>query len=258
MTERTAGPHARRARRRGSYGFDAAYVAGAFVANGVVDGLLTWWALRRRRRLIAAVTALGSAWTAVATGSYLYSTRRGKFVVWSEVLDALQLTGEERILDVGCGRGAVLMLAAERLSRGRATGVDVWRSQDQVGNSRTAAERNAVCEGVDDRVELVEGDARALPFPDASFDVVLSNLVVHNLGEATDREAALREMRRVLRPGGRLRVVDLYAAGMRDTVDSLGYENIRAQPVGPRMWFGSPFTNVSLISARKPVATPDG
>lgn len=187
----------------------------------------------------------------MASANYVYSSRRGKFAVWSEVLDALRLTGREHVLDVGCGRGAVLMLAAERLPHGRATGVDIWRGQDQLGNSKTAAERNAVREGVDDRVELIDGDARELPFPDATFDVVVSDLMIPNIKEATERATALREMVRVLRPGGRLRIIDMHADEMHETLGGAGCEDIQARPVGPRMWYGSPFTNVGLISARK-------
>src|SRR5438270_621724 len=54
-----------------------------------------------------------------------------KFAVWAELLDRLDLRGDERLLDVGCGRGAVLLMAARRLPRGRAVGVDVWSARDQ-------------------------------------------------------------------------------------------------------------------------------
>jgi protein-S-isoprenylcysteine O-methyltransferase Ste14 len=56
----------------------------------------------------------------------LYTTLRGKFVVWAELLDKLGLRGDERILDLGCGRGAVLLLAAQHLTTGRAVGVDLF------------------------------------------------------------------------------------------------------------------------------------
>src|SRR5204862_2541961 len=89
-----------------------------------------------------------------ALGSYLYTTLRGKFVVWAELLDQLKLRGDERILDMGCGRGAVLLMAAQRLTTGRATGVDLWRSADQSGNSMEASRRNAIAEGVAERAEF--------------------------------------------------------------------------------------------------------
>jgi arsenite methyltransferase len=121
--------------------------------------------------------------------SYFYSTGPGKLSVWKELLDGLDLRGDEHVLDVGCGRGAVLISAAHRLPQGRATGADIRRLRDQTGNSRAAAERNAMVEGVSDRVEFAETDARDLPFPPGSFDVALSNLAFSNIRGAPPRLA---------------------------------------------------------------------
>jgi ubiquinone/menaquinone biosynthesis C-methylase UbiE len=115
------------------------------------------------------------------SASYFYSTGPGKLSVWKDLLDELELRGDEHMLDIGCGRGAVLISAAHRLSRGRATGADIWRLRDQTGNSQATAQRNAEIEGVSERVELVNADARNLPFPPESFDVVLSNLALSNI-----------------------------------------------------------------------------
>ena len=79
---------------------------------------------------------------------YFYSTRQGKLLVWSELLDDLGLRGDEQVLDMGCGRGAVLSMVAKRLDRGRAFGLDLWSSVDQSGNNREATLRNLEVEGV--------------------------------------------------------------------------------------------------------------
>src|SRR5207253_4613731 len=105
-----------------------------------------------------------------------HTTLRGKFLVWAELLDKLGLRGDERILDLGCGRGAVLLLAAQHLTTGRAVGVDLWRTVDQSGNSAEATQRNAIAEGVADRVDLHTGDMTALPFENNSFDVLVASL----------------------------------------------------------------------------------
>ena len=105
----------------------------------------------------------------------------------------LGLRGDERILDMGCGRGAVLLMAAQRLTTGRAVGVDLWQSADQSGNSAEATRRNAIAEGVADQVELHTGDMTALPFESNSFDVVVSSLAIHNIRGSAGREKAISE-----------------------------------------------------------------
>ena len=112
---------------------------------------------------------------------------------------------------MGCGRGAVLLMAAQHLTTGRAIGVDLWRSFDQSGNSIEATRRNAIAEGVADRVELHTANMTALPFADSSFDVVVSSLAIHNISRRADRDKAIEEAVRVLRPGGRLMIADVRA-----------------------------------------------
>src|SRR5262249_49478978 len=141
-------------------------------------------------------------------GFFLHTTRRGKFAVWAELLDELHLSGDERVLDVGCGRGAVLTMVAKLLPRGRGVGIDLWRAQ-QSGNGPTAAERNLQTEGVRDRCEIVTGDMRSMQFPDASFDVVVSSIAIHNIRDRAGRSRAIDEIARVLKPGGRVVLADL-------------------------------------------------
>jgi SAM-dependent methyltransferase len=87
-------------------------------------------------------------------------------------------------------------------------GVDIWRRRDQNGNNRAATERNATLEGVSHRVSVVDADARDMPFPSASFDVVVSNLAFHNILSTEGRNQALSEAVRVLRDGRRMTIVD--------------------------------------------------
>ena len=119
-------------------------------------------------------------------------------MVWSRLLDTLHLTGHESILDLGCGRGAVVLIAADRLTTGEAVGVDLWRKSDQSGN------------GID--VKLVTDDLTDLPFPEATYDVVVSSLAMHNVKGAARRDRAIDETVRVLRPGGRLLIADIAAS----------------------------------------------
>jgi arsenite methyltransferase len=148
----------------------------------------------------------------VIAGGMLWYGRFGKLQVHKLLPELISLSGDESVLDVGCGRGLLLIGAASRLTTGSATGVDVWR-MDVSRNRPDAALENARLAGVADRVTVKDGDARNLPFADASFDVVVSALVLHNLRHRADRERALREIVRVLRPGGRVALVDLRFTG---------------------------------------------
>ena len=99
--------------------------------------------------------------------------------------------------------------AARRLSSGKAIGIDLWLDRDQSSNTEGAPLQNAQIENVRDRVSVETADMRKLPFPDTSFDVVLSSWVVHNLEKRDDRVKALAEMMRVLRSSGALLLTDI-------------------------------------------------
>jgi ubiquinone/menaquinone biosynthesis C-methylase UbiE len=233
-------------KRRGSYGFDGPYllpILGLLIAAGVVSGVLseTVWPF------IGAVAIFACA------GLDFYATRRGKFVVWGNVLDQLRLQGDEEILDVGCGRGAILLMAAQHLTTGHAVGIDLWKRRDQSGNSIHATERNAQLEGVADRVELRTADMTALPFEDESFDLVISNLAIHNV-KRDKRYKAIGEAIRVLRPGGRLMIADIMGATQyARQLERLGINDVSRRDLGWRMWLSGPWERTMLVSCTKPL-----
>ena len=125
------------------------------------------------------------------------------------ILDLVTWRGDEVVLDVGCGSGLLLVGAARRLTTGRAIGIDLWLNRDQAANAPTRGLTNAAIEGVAHRVSVETSDMRALPFADASFDVVVSHWAVHNLETESDRSTAIAEMKRVLRPGGTILLTDI-------------------------------------------------
>ena len=131
-----------------------------------------------------------------------------KFGHRDRMLNSIQWTGDERVLDVGTGAGLLLIGAAKRLTTGHAIGIDLWSQVDLSGNGPERVLRNAALEGVKDRVEVVSGDATAMKFPDNGFDVVLSNLCIHNIPSKEGRERACREIVRVLKPGGQICISD--------------------------------------------------
>ena len=240
-------------RRRGEYGIDAPYVP-LWMGVGAVTAIATFFlgAVFSVPSLGGPALNIGLA-LAVSVADYLYASRVGKFAVWAELLLSLNLRGDERVLDLGCGRGAVLLMAAKLVPSGRAVGIDLWKTSDQSGNALEVARRNAELEGVADHVDLRTGDMRALPFEDESFDVVFSSLAIHNIPDAGGRARAIDEAVRVLRRGGRVLIGDInvtreYQARLRER----GMADIERRSLGWRMWFGGPWVAAALVRARKP------
>jgi arsenite methyltransferase len=238
--------------RRGDYGFDAPYALIAFAVAGAVSAVTAIVSLIGHDRRLAATMALYGLFFLGNALSFFHTTRRGKFQVWDDILDDLHLRGDERVLDAGCGRGAVLTAVARRLRIGRATGIDLWSTHDQSGNSRDVTIRNASLEGVLDRIDIETGDMRALPFADATFDLVVSSLAIHNIRSNPARAQAVQEMWRVLKPGGRLAIADIRAtARYIETLRQLGASDVARRGLGWRFWYGNPFAGTSLVTASK-------
>ncbi|MGB6207281.1 class I SAM-dependent methyltransferase [Mycobacterium sp.] len=247
------------ARPRGQYGVDGDYrlipapvvFAGYLLMCFAAAVLAAVWLAGGR--VIAGLAASSVAVVLIGAGvSIARFSRRGKFEVWARLLTEIGLRGDERVLDLGCGRGAVLLAAAKLVPRGKAVGVDIWRP-DQTGNCMQATLANADAEGVADRIELHTRDMTDLQFPDASFDLIVSSLAIHNLPGNQARRAAIDEAVRVLRPGGRVVIADigftrLYAARLRQR----GMANVVRRDLGWRAWWGLPLVRTHAVTATKP------
>jgi protein-L-isoaspartate O-methyltransferase len=151
---------------------------------------------------------MGLGFSAAALWMY-FGSRYGKIAERDKLLNRIDWRGDERVLDVGCGRGLVLVGAAKRLTSGSAVGVDIWQQEDLSGNRAEVPLKNAALEGVADRVKVETADMRKLPFPDASFDVVVTRAAIHNIYSAPERARAIAEIARVLKPDGRAVVNDI-------------------------------------------------
>jgi ubiquinone/menaquinone biosynthesis C-methylase UbiE len=130
---------------------------------------------------------------------YVFS-RRGLWVIntpYRRILGAAGITPQDRVLDLGCGIGNILIALAERTAFEQpAVGVDVSPALIELGRREV---RKA---GLDDRIDLQVAPATGLPFGDGRFDVVLTSHVIKHLdNDALTR--ALLEVVRVLRPAGR-------------------------------------------------------
>jgi arsenite methyltransferase len=204
-------------KQRARYGIDAPGVVHAHVGFGCVLAVIAsigfaW----PRANTIPIALSIGAAFVAALLLFYaavmLRSSLVGKKRVCDRLVAALALSGHEQLLDAGCGRGLALIACAKKLTTGHAVGIDLWAVKDQSNNNPEATLNNAAVEGVADRVEVKTGDITKLPFFDASFDAVISMIVLHNIPSQQARDEALRELVRVLKPGGRMVIFDLMHA----------------------------------------------
>ena len=205
------------AKGKPDYGLDSpALVRNVAILGGVT--LAAGFLLRPPQEMWFAHAPLVSAqWCglmcAIVLALLLRSSYVGKLKARDEIIASIGWRGDERVLDVGCGRGLFLLAAAKHLTAGKAIGVDVWRAEDLSDNWAEAAWDNARAEGVEDNIEIQDADARELPFEKDSFDIVLSSLTVSIMTKPPDRRRAIEEMARVLKPGGRLIILDTLFTG---------------------------------------------
>lgn len=151
---------------------------------------------------------IGVVLTGIAVFRLLYSTR-GKSLHRSELIELVDWKGDEQVLDIGTGSGNLLIGAASRLTTGKAIGVDIFDESHMTQNTLENVMENARAEGVADKIELMQQDARQLGFGDGVFDVVLSNLCLHQIADSAGRSQACREMYRVMKKGGTAVIADI-------------------------------------------------
>lgn len=216
----------------------------ALTAGLLAGGSIAHW-LPGGRAVAAALVGIGVLGVAAAL-AMAASSRWLKPAMRDRLLDALALRGDEQVLDLGSPRGLMAIGAASRLSEhGRAVAVVA----DGMHGEREGAQivDNARRYGVAERLFVHRGDLRALPYPDACFDLVLCALALSGPRTADASGAAIGEMVRVTRPGGRIVIVERartreYAAALR------AREATSVLRSGPRFWL---FPPVRLILARR-------
>jgi arsenite methyltransferase len=178
----------------------------------------------------------------------IWGSRVGKLRLRDKALRQINWRGDEQVLDVGCGHGLMLIGAAKRLSKGSATGIDIWQEKDQANNSAAATMVNAQAEGVANRVELLDADARNLPFAANTFDVILSSWALHNIETKSGREQAIKEIVRVLKPKGEVRILDIFhTSEYAEIFRSSGFVNVKRS--APNFIF---FIPTFVLTATKP------
>src|SRR5713226_6292615 len=132
---------------------------------------------------------------------FVWLVSLGKEPAYREkALDLARLKPGEAVLDIGCGTGTLAIAAKRRVGpAGRVYGVDA--SPEMLARAGRKANKAGA------EVVFKNGVAEAMPFPDGQFDTVLSTVMLHHLGRKTRQQCA-HEVRRVLKPGGRMLAVD--------------------------------------------------
>lgn len=236
-----------------NYGLDAPGVIRTLAIFGILSlvAAFTWPRLAPGQPAIQHIairpSLLWMGW-ALLVGSLLMiaSSKWGKLRARDNLLDRFQFTGNETVLDVGCGHGLLLIGAAKRVPAGKAIGIDLWSQVDQKDNSSGATIANARAEGVADRVDVRDGDMRALPLDDSSVDLVLSCLAIHNVSGSAERRKAIREIVRVLKPGGRVGIIDISHVGeYADEFRKAGMSSVTTHGITP--WIYPPTRVMTAI-----------
>lgn len=160
--------------------------------------------------LIAMAIALAFTFVMARARTALSYTGGGvQRMVLEDIISRLKKSGwsgRGKVLDIGCGSGAMPIMLAKKYPHVRAVGVDTWRKGDC---SQALCEHNAELEGATPRTEFRLGDAASLPYMDDVFDAAVSNLVFSEVKQS-DRAALLREALRVVKPGGYFAFCDTF------------------------------------------------
>lgn len=226
-----------------NYGFDAPSAIRNFSITGVFFLTLAYLLLSKFPTIYWLYLIVGLG-VLIGFFSIYYAiaiTLGGLFFKYRErdwLLQHLKLTGNETTLDLGCGHGLILIPVAKRLSTGKAYGIDIWAQTDQARNSREATLKNAEIEKVTDKIEVSSCDMRKTPFSNEMFDLITSSWAIHNIPTQAEREKALQEIVRVLKPGGSVAILDIqftedYALFFKQNHFS------KVETLGPRYTFGN-------------------
>jgi len=160
----------------------------------------------RAKASVPRVSFVGGLFLLTICGCQFWYSCVAKPYVYKTILDQVKLRGTERILDIGCGRGLFSLMTAQRLvkatrpnrPRGRILAEDIWTE------SQTIVRRNAMKNGFGDLIVSGHNDVTDLIHPDNHFDVVVASMVIDVFQLQQERVMIVREMLRVLRPGGTL------------------------------------------------------
>jgi SAM-dependent methyltransferase len=140
--------------------------------------------------------------------------------LWTLVIDHLHWDHRGQVLDIGTGNGPLAILLATNYPDAQVTGIDYWGKAWEY--SQQTCEQNAAAMGVAHRTNFQKASASNLPFADGAFDAAISHFVFHEVADAPDKRAVIREALRVIRTGGAFAFQDMFLdKGLYGDVDAL-------------------------------------
>lgn len=233
-----------------TYGIDAPHVIKNLFILGTVS------------MLVAAILATGS-FPAIVMFKYsffslavslilaallmiLYS-KFGKSKHRDRILDMHNWLGNEYVLDVGTGSGLLMIGAAKCLTTGKSYGIDIFNAVDLSDNSIEHTTHNIRLEEVADKTVVLPENILKTNFEDGFFDVILSNLCLHNIEDAREREQALKEIYRILKPGGDVIISDFKHT--REYTRFFEHQEMSVTKTGPYLF--STFPPLTIVKATK-------
>jgi arsenite methyltransferase len=183
--------------------------------------------LQGLRIVLVLALLLGCVTAFVISGGMFRTSHRTKVPAADRLLDGLELRGDERAVDLGCGNGLLCAGLAVRLPRGTVIGVDSWVESQLLPTGRALAKKTLSLAGVKG-VSLLTASIRELPLGDASIDLAVSRDALSMLPSGAARDEVVTELARVVAPGGRVALLE--PAGTRRLARELaaaGFSDVR-------------------------------
>lgn len=191
-------------------GIAALLLALLFALSFLLPGSVPVLVLRVLLAAAAAFTLASFGYIALARTLLSYEGGGVQGKILDNVLCYLDWDGRGKLLDIGCGSGALTIKAAKKYPRAQCVGMDYWGEMWDYAQSQ--CETNARLEGVAGRTLFRKGDAAHLDFPDGHFDAAVSNFVFHEVRSQPDKLALIREALRVLKRGAPFAFEDIFYA----------------------------------------------
>ncbi|MGB3947934.1 MAG: class I SAM-dependent methyltransferase [Bacteroidia bacterium] len=188
----------------------------------------------------------GITFTITGTLMILYA-KFGKFKHRDRILNLHNWKGNEQVLDVGTGLGLLMIGAAKKLTTGKSFGIDIFNTYDLSNNSIEQTKINVELESVESKVEILKESILETSFKDNSFDVIVSNLCLHNLYKKEERKKGCIEIHRILKTNGKAIISDF--KNTKDYIDTFKELGMEVKDEG--IYFFDTFPPLRIIVATK-------